>query len=65
MQAVKILRLILDVPQLELAKHAGISIRQLARLEAKGAPLTREATMQIDDAFTKLIEERCQQSQRS
>ena len=58
MRAIKRLRLLLDISQLKLAKASGISVRELARIEAGEQEPRRETARQLDAGFDAVIAER-------
>ena len=58
MRAIKRLRLLLNVSKQELAARSGISVRELARIEAGEQLPRRENANAIDAGFDSIIDER-------
>lgn len=58
MFAVKLARTALNIPQRELASRAGISVRELGRIERSEVQARLELTQRLDRAFTGVILER-------
>lgn len=58
MKAVRKLRLILQVSQGQLADAAGISSRELARVEKGEVHPSRETAQRLDHAFDDIVNER-------
>lgn len=54
----RILRLLLNIPQATLAKRADISVRELARIENGSVTPARETFMRLDNAFLDIVRER-------
>jgi len=55
MFAIKLLRVILGVGQREMAQLSGVSIRELARIEAAEVLPRRDVAQKLDLAFEKII----------
>ena len=62
MRLVRTLRNLLNIQQDELARRAGISARELSRIEKAVAVPTPETIAGLDAAFTKLLDERARAS---
>lgn len=58
MFAIKLLRVILGVGQREMAQRSGVSIRELARIEAAEVLPRRDVAQKLDLAFERVIQER-------
>lgn len=58
MFALKLLRVILAIGQQELAQRAGVSVRELARIEAAEVLPRRDVSQKLDLAFEAIIMER-------
>ena len=58
MFAIKLLRVILGVGQREMAQLSGVSIRELARIEAAEVLPRRDVAQKLDLAFERVIQER-------
>jgi len=56
--AIKLLRVILGIGQREFAQRAGVSLRELARIEAAEVIPRREVAQKIDLAFERYVLER-------
>ena len=54
--------MILDVSQRDLARRAGISVRELSRIEKAEVMPKREAAAALDLAFAEVIVERASRS---
>ena len=65
MFALKLLRGILAVGQQELARRAGVSVRELARIEAAEVLPRREVSQKLDRAFEAIILERASPASRA
>jgi len=62
MEAVKLLRLILQIGQGELAELAGVSRRELSRIEKAEVMPSRDVAKAIDQAFLGVIYRRASAS---
>jgi transcriptional regulator with XRE-family HTH domain len=58
MKAVKTLRLLLNIPQAQLAESAGISARELSRIEKGQVYPSRETMTRLDAAFDQEMKNR-------
>ena len=56
--SIKLLRVVLGIGQREFSQRSGVSIRELARIEAAEVLPRRDAAQKIDLAFENFILER-------
>ena len=60
MFSIKLLRVILGIGQREFAQRSGVSLRELARIEAAEVIPRRDVAQKIDLAFEAFISERAE-----
>ena len=58
MTALKTLRLLLNIPQAQLAEEAQISARELSRIEKGQVHPARDTMQRLDKAFTTILTKR-------
>lgn len=55
MRILRLLRAVFSIPQVELARKAGLSVRELTRIEKGEVHVTKSALTALDEAVTSIL----------